>query len=236
MTAPMPATVIQVHQLKRDYHLGETVVHALRGVTMSVEAGEMVGIMGPSGSGKSTLMHLVGCLDTPTAGTIRIEGQDVSKLDEADLSIVRNRRVGFVFQQFNLLPRINVLENVATPLLYAGIPSRQRRERSVAALETVGLAERLRHKPNELSGGQRQRVAIARALVTEPSIILADEPTGNLDSSTGSAILEMFEKINRSGTTVVIVTHDQTVADICHRLVCLRDGVVESDTENNRAG
>ena len=226
--------VIEVQKLKRDYHLGETVVHALRGVTMSVAPREMVGIMGPSGSGKSTLMHLVGCLDTPTEGSVRIQGQDVSSLRETELAVVRNRRVGFVFQQFNLLPRISVLENVATPLLYAGVPARLRRDQAAAALENVGLGDRLRHRPNELSGGQRQRVAVARALVTRPSIILADEPTGNLDSTTGKAILELFEVINSGGTTVLIVTHDPGIAEICPRVVYLRDGLIESETGNGR--
>ena len=228
------AFVIEVQNLTRDYHLGETVVHALRGVTMSVASGEMVGIMGPSGSGKSTLMHLVGCLDTPTEGSVRIRGQDVSSLRETELAVVRNRRVGFVFQQFNLLPRISVLENVATPLLYAGVPARERRDQAAAALENVGLGDRLRHRPNELSGGQRQRVAVARALVTRPSIILADEPTGNLDSTTGKAILELFEAINSGGTTVLIVTHDPGIAEICPRVVYLRDGLIASETENSR--
>ena len=227
--------VVEVHKLKRYYQLGATVVHALRGVTLSVAQAEMVGIMGPSGSGKSTLMHLIGCLDTPTEGVVRIEGQDVSRLRETELAAVRNRKVGFVFQQFNLLPRITVLENVATPLLYAGIPARHRREKAATALERVGLAERLQHRPNELSGGQRQRVAVARALVTGPSLILADEPTGNLDSTTGSAILKLFDEINRSGTTVLIVTHDSSVVEVCHRVVHLRDGLIESDTGNNRA-
>jgi len=234
MNSSAGAFVIEVQNLTRDYHLGETVVHALRGVTMSVASGEMVGIMGPSGSGKSTLMHLVGCLDTPTEGSVRIRGQDVSSLRETELAVVRNRRVGFVFQQFNLLPRISVLENVATPLLYAGVPARERRDQAAAALENVGLGDRLRHRPNELSGGQRQRVAVARALVTGPSIILADEPTGNLDSTTGKAILELFKVINSSGTTVLIVTHDMGIAEICPRVVYLRDGLIESETGNSR--
>ena len=234
MNSSAGAFVIEVQNLTRDYHLGETVVHALRGVTMSVASGEMVGIMGPSGSGKSTLMHLVGCLDTPTEGSVRIRGQDVSSLRETELAVVRNRRVGFVFQQFNLLPRISVLENVATPLLYAGVPARERRDQAAAALENVGLGDRLRHRPNELSGGQRQRVAVARALVTGPSIILADEPTGNLDSTTGKVILELFKVINSSGTTVLIVTHDMGIAEICPRVVYLRDGLIESETGNSR--
>jgi putative ABC transport system ATP-binding protein len=235
MTPSAAPDVISVKRLKRDYLLGETVVHALRGVTLHVASGEMVGIMGPSGSGKSTLMHLVGCLDTPTGGTVQIEGQEVSRLGEAELAEVRNRKVGFVFQQFNLLARISVLENVATPLLYAGFPSRWRREMATAALERVGLADRIRHRPNELSGGQRQRVAVARALVTQPSIILADEPTGNLDSITGHVILELFEEINLGGTTVLIVTHDPSVAEICRRVVYLRDGLIESDSGNEHA-
>jgi len=235
MNVAAAAPVIEARGLKRDFQLGESVVHALRGVSLSVQRGEMMAIMGPSGSGKSTLMHLLGCLDTPSEGTIRIEEEDVSTLSETELALVRNRRVGFVFQQFNLLPRINVLENVSTPLLYAGVPARRRRERAMEALEKVGLADRLRHRPTELSGGQRQRVAVARALVTNPVIILADEPTGNLDTATGRTILKLFGEINEAGTTILIVSHDPGVAEVCRRVIHLRDGLIEQDSGNRDA-
>jgi putative ABC transport system ATP-binding protein len=222
--------MIEVRGLVRDYPVGETAIHALRGVSFSVLPGEMVSIMGPSGSGKSTLMHLIGCLDTPSAGTIRIDGEDVSNLSETELALVRNQRIGFVFQRFNLIPRISILDNVTTPLLYAGVPPRTRTRRAAEALEKVGLGARLLHRSVQLSGGQQQRVAIARALVTDPIIILADEPTGNLDTATGNSILELFQMVNASGTTVIIVTHDSEVSSMCRRVVHLRDGLIEQDS------
>jgi putative ABC transport system ATP-binding protein len=223
----MSAPIVQTVDARRDYVMGDVVVRALRGVSLTIEAGEMTAIMGPSGSGKSTLMNLIGCLDTPTAGRVLIEGEDVSGMTEDDLAAVRNRKVGFVFQTFNLLPRLNVVENVMTPLQYARVPVRERHERAVAALERVGLGDRLRHRPTELSGGQKQRVAIARALVTQPALILADEPTGALDTETGQAILALFVQINHEGRTVLMVTHDPDVSAVCRRLVRLRDGRLE---------
>jgi putative ABC transport system ATP-binding protein len=222
--------IIDVAGLVHDYHVGETSIHALRGVSFSVCSGEKVAIMGPSGSGKSTLMHLMGCLDSPTAGTVRIAGEDVSGFSEAELAVVRNRKIGFVFQRFNLLPRMSILDNVTTPLLYAGIPPRMRSDRAAEALLKVGLGERLMHRSVQLSGGQQQRVAIARALVTNPVIILADEPTGNLDTVTGKAILQLFDEVNAAGTTVIIVTHDAEVSASCRRIIHLRDGSIEEDT------
>ncbi len=227
--------MIDVRGLVHDYPVGETAIHALRGLSFSVRPGEMVAIMGPSGSGKSTLMHLIGCLDTPTSGTVHIAGEDVSNLSETELAIVRNRRIGFVFQRFNLIPRISILDNVTTPLLYAGVSPRMREERAAEALEKVGLGARLLHRSVQLSGGQQQRVAIARALVTNPIIILADEPTGNLDTATGKAILELFEAVNAAGTTVIIVTHDAEVRSVCRRVVHLRDGLIERDSGGSDA-
>jgi putative ABC transport system ATP-binding protein len=222
--------MIDVKELVHDYPVGETAIHALRGVTFSVRAGELVAIMGPSGSGKSTLMHLIGCLDTATSGMVRIDGENVSSLSETELAVMRNQRIGFVFQRFNLIPRISILENVTTPLLYAGVSLRVRKERAAEALERVGLGARLLHSSVQLSGGQQQRVAIARALVTNPIIILADEPTGNLDTTTGKAILQLFEAVNAAGTTVIIVTHDAEVSSVCRRVVHIRDGMIEQDS------
>ena len=207
---------------------GET-IHALREVSLTVERGDYVAIMGPSGSGKSTLMNLIGCLDTPTSGRYELRGINVSGMDDNQLAEVRNREIGFVFQTFNLLPRANALRNVELPLIYAGLPALQRREVVLRALSQVGLADRVHHKPNELSGGQRQRVAIARALVTNPSIILADEPTGNLDSKTGAELMELFAVLSRKGNTIIVVTHEEDVARHARRIIRLRDGRIASD-------
>lgn len=218
--------VIRVEDVTRHYVMGDVVVKALRGVSLDIHYGEMLAIMGPSGSGKSTLMHLIGCLDTPTSGKLFIDETDVSGMNEKQLAGVRNRKIGFVFQQFNLLTKVNVLENVMTPLIYAGIHVKERRRRALEALDNVGLADRVKHRPSELSGGQRQRVAIARALVTDPSIILADEPTGALDTQTGDHILEIFQKINNAGKTIIMVTHDPEVNAFCRNSIHLRDGKV----------
>jgi putative ABC transport system ATP-binding protein len=219
--------VISAVELTKEYRMGESTVHALRGVSLRVAAGEMLAIMGPSGSGKSTLMHLIGCLDTPTTGSLALDGEPVAGLSEGELAVIRNRKIGFVFQQFNLLARISVLENVTTPLMYGGVGWRERGLRAAEALDRVGLSDRLRHRPTELSGGQRQRVAIARALVTRPSIILADEPTGALDTETGRAILDLFAAICAEGKTVIVVTHDPQVGAFCGRRLHLRDGLLE---------
>jgi len=225
----MSEPVIRIRDLTRDYEMGTETVRALRGVSLDIHPNEYVAIMGPSGSGKSTLMNLIGCLDTPTAGEYWLNGQEVSRLTDDELARVRNREIGFVFQTFNLLPRATALHNVELPLVYAGVCARERRERAVAALERVGLGHRLEHRPNELSGGQRQRVAIARALVNDPSILLADEPTGNLDSVTSEEIMRVFADLHAGGQTVIMVTHEPAIAAHAERVVVLRDGRVESD-------
>jgi putative ABC transport system ATP-binding protein len=223
-------TVIRTLGLTRDYQMGAEVVRALRGVDLEVARNDYVAIMGPSGSGKSTMMNLIGCLDTPTAGQYWLNGVEVSKMSDDQLARVRNKEIGFVFQTFNLLPRATALHNVELPLVYAGLPARQRRAQAAAALESVGLADRMSHKPNELSGGQRQRVAIARALVTEPSIILADEPTGNLDSTTSEEIMRVLGQLHeRQGQTIIMVTHERDIAQHAHRVVTLHDGLISSD-------
>src|SRR6185503_6544331 len=204
-------------------------IHALRGVSFTIEPGEYLAVMGPSGSGKSTLMNLIGCLDSPTQGTYVLRGKVVSQMNDDELAEIRNREIGFVFQTFNLLPRANALHNVELPLVYAGIPREERMERAKRALEMVDLGERMGHKPNELSGGQRQRVAIARALVMGPAILLADEPTGNLDSATGEEIMRLFEKLHSDGNTIILVTHERDIAEHAHRTIHIRDGKIESD-------
>ncbi|MGY0232732.1 ABC transporter ATP-binding protein [Longispora urticae] len=216
--------VIAVRDLTKVYGSGEAAVHALRGVSLTVERGEYVAVMGSSGSGKSTLMHVLGCLDTPTSGSYHLDGIDVAELDDDSQALVRNRRIGFVFQAFNLIPRRTALAQVELPLTYAGVPRRARRERALAALDTVGLSDRLDHLPNELSGGQQQRVAIARALVTEPALLLADEPTGNLDSHSTADVLDVLDGLNRTGVTIALITHEDHVADRAHRVIRLRDG------------
>jgi len=221
--------MIQTKNLRKSYLFGAAEVHALDGVTIDIAAGEMVAISGPSGSGKSTLMHILGCLDTPDEGEYLLEGEDVATLSPNRLAVVRNRRIGFVFQSFNLLPRVSALENVELPLLYAG--RRDARAAATQALETVGLADRLSHEPSQLSGGQRQRVAIARAMVSDPAIILADEPTGNLDSRTGLEIMQLFKQLNGTGRTIIMVTHDPQVAGFCSRQIRFRDGRVVEDEE-----
>ena len=221
--------IIKIRDLKRIYKMGQTEVRALAGVSFDVDRNEYIAIMGPSGSGKSTLMNVIGCLDSPTEGEYTLNGARVSELDDGELAEVRNREIGFIFQTFNLLPRTDCLANVELPLIYSGMKSSDRRQRAVETLERVGLGDRIDHKPNELSGGQRQRVAIARALVNNPSILLADEPTGNLDSKTGHEIMKLFEELHRAGNTIIVVTHEQEIAEHARRIIRLRDGLIESD-------
>lgn len=230
----MAEPIMQTLDLRKTYKMGSTEVHALAGVSLEVQHNEYVAIMGPSGSGKSTLMNLIGCLDTPTSGKYILNGEDVSEMDDSELAAVRNREIGFIFQTFNLLARTDCLSNVELPLIYSGIPSHERKERATEALQKVGLGDRLDHKPNELSGGQRQRVAIARALVNNPAILLADEPTGNLDTTTGEEIMLLFEELYRTGNTIILVTHEDDIAQHSRRIIRLRDGLIESleDVEN----
>jgi len=227
---PLPDIVILTHKLTRDYDMGGEVVRALRGVSLQIHKNEYVAVMGPSGSGKSTFMNLIGCLDTPSAGEYWLNGQKVSDLSDDELARIRNKEIGFVFQTFNLLPRATALHNVELPLIYAGQPARERREHAARALTRVGLGDRMDHRPNELSGGQRQRVAIARALVNQPSILLADEPTGNLDSANGEAVMELLRDLHRNGATICIVTHDERYARHADRAVHLFDGRVVEET------
>ncbi len=221
--------MLEVKKVKKIYQMGKVKVEALRGVSFYIDKGEFVAIMGPSGSGKSTLMHIIGCLDQPTEGNFIIGGKDVSKLNDDRLAEIRNKRIGFVFQQFNLLSRTSILHNVEIPLIYAGVKAKQRRELAKQALESVGLADRVKHKPNEISGGEKQRAAIARALVNKPLIILADEPTGNLDTKTGEEIIKIFYKLHRQGNTIIMVTHEAEIARHARRIIHLRDGLIEKE-------
>jgi putative ABC transport system ATP-binding protein len=224
--------LISIQNLNKTYIMGAEIVEALKDVSLHIEKNEYVALMGPSGSGKSTLMNLLGCLDSPTRGEYWLNGIEVSTMEDGELAEVRNKQIGFVFQTFNLMPRLSALENVALPLVYAGIGREARLEKAKKVLTSVGLGDRLHHRPNELSGGQRQRVAVARALVNDPAIILADEPTGNLDSKTSLEIMNLFEEIHRQGNTVILVTHEQDIAEHAHRIVRLRDGNIESDIPN----
>ncbi|MCH1543583.1 MAG: ABC transporter ATP-binding protein [Bacteroidia bacterium] len=219
--------MIEIDGVTKRYKLGEQIVYALNGVNLNIERGEYTALMGPSGSGKSTLMNIIGCLDSPTEGTFFLNNKEVSKMSDSALSEVRNTEIGFVFQTFNLLNRLNAIENVSLPLVYAGIPKKEREERAKEVLDKVGLGDRMSHKPNELSGGQRQRVAVARALINNPSILLADEPTGNLDTQTSHEIMALFEEIHSAGNTIVLVTHEEDIAQHAKRIIRLRDGVVE---------
>ena len=225
--------VISIKDLKKTYIMGMEEVRALQSITLDVEKNEYMALMGASGSGKSTLMNLLGCLDSPTSGDYYLNGKNVSIMSDSQLAEIRNKEIGFVFQTFNLLPRLSALDNVALPLVYAGLSKSERNDKAASVLESVGLGDRITHKPNELSGGQRQRVAIARALVNDPAIILADEPTGNLDTKTSIEIMEIFERIHENGNTIIVVTHEPDIAEHCHRMVRLRDGLVETDEKNS---
>ncbi|WP_255722994.1 ABC transporter ATP-binding protein [Flavihumibacter fluminis] len=230
----MSESIIHLEGIHKSYYMGKQAIPVLKGITLDIFRNDYVALMGPSGSGKSTLMNILGCLDSPTMGKYILNGQDVSKMEDDDLATVRNKEIGFVFQQFNLLPRLTAAENVALPLVYAGVPKKQRIEMALEVLNRVGLADRSHHKPNELSGGQCQRVAIARALVNNPTLILADEPTGNLDSKTSVEIMAIFDKIQAGGNTVILVTHEEDIAQHAHRIVRLRDGLIETDRVNVR--
>jgi putative ABC transport system ATP-binding protein len=230
-TQPKTSAALSLRDVVKTYDMGTIQVHALRGVSLDITTNEYVSIMGPSGSGKSTLMHVIGCLDVPTSGTYTLEGQTVADMSENQLAEIRNEQIGFVFQTFNLIPRVSIFSNVELPLIYAGISRGERKRRATAAIERVGLADRMKHKPNELSGGQRQRVAIARALVCNPSIILADEPTGNLDSKTGAEIMDILDGLHADGQTIILVTHEDYIAQHARRTIRLLDGLVESDVE-----
>jgi len=221
--------VIKIDQLEKTYYLGKVKVEALRGVSFEINTGDFVSIMGPSGSGKSTLMHIIGCLDYPTSGQYFLSDQDVSKLNDNQLALFRNQKIGFVFQQFNLLPKVNILRNVELPLTYNNTQSKNKKQLAIQALREVGLGDRLKHRPNEISGGQKQRVAIARALVNHPSIILADEPTGNLDSKTGQDIMKMIKKLHDDGNTIILVTHESEIAQYSQRVIHLKDGLIDKD-------
>lgn len=228
----MSQPIIDIKGITRDFPLGNEIVYVLKGIDLLINKGEYVALMGPSGSGKSTLMNILGCLDTPTSGSYILNGKDVSKMEDDELAEIRNKEIGFVFQTFNLMPRTTALDNVALPMIYAGHNKESRDKRATTVLTQVGLADRMDHKPNQLSGGQRQRVAVARALVNHPSIILADEPTGNLDSKTSVEIMNLFDEIHANGNTVILVTHEEDIARHAHRIIRLKDGVIESDNPN----
>jgi putative ABC transport system ATP-binding protein len=225
----MSKSLIKITNIKRDFVLGNEIVYVLKGIDLEIKKGEYVALMGPSGSGKSTLMNLLGCLDTPTSGTYILNGKDVSQMQDDELAEIRNKEIGFIFQTFNLLPRTTALDNVALPMIYAGYSKNERRERATEVLKQVNLADRMDHQPNQLSGGQRQRVAIARAMVNKPSIILADEPTGNLDSKTCEEIMVLLEEIHKNGNTIILVTHEEEIAEHAQRIIRMRDGMIESD-------